>query len=296
MFNRFLLFLLLAHCLFVAHWVHFGNGAADASIVVVATNVTFQDRIAAFGPRLSEEGLTGTLVTAASIDKNNLKGCERFKEPIVRRDLIILIERGECSFIDKVRNMQAEGFVAVVVGDPVHKTLITMYATASFFFPGDTRDVKIPSVFVGQEDYDRLIQSSESDKGVLIKLTKDDILQPLLDVIIVVILSPTIMMIFIYIVWRIRRRQRRRQDIAPPQVVCNLPIKTYYTSRRQENDPTECCICLEDYQDKDELRIMPCKHEFHVACIDSWLTRQKGFCPICKRDVCAATEETPLLP
>lgn len=85
------------------------------------------------------------------------------------------------------------------------------------------------------------------------------------------------MMIFIYVLWRIRQRQRRKQDIAPQQVVGNLATKIFFESKRQENEPQECAICLEDYADGDELRILPCKHEFHITCIDSWLTTRKKF-------------------
>ncbi|CAG8571329.1 2427_t:CDS:2, partial [Acaulospora colombiana] len=143
----------------------------------------------------------------------------------------------------------------------------------------DTSDVKIPSVFVAQSEYRTLRSLSMMvNEPLEIQLVKDDLFQwsssfdknmhvnyrPLLDVIIVVILSPTVMMIFIYVLWRIRQRQRRKQEIAPQRVVGNLPTKIFYESKRQENDPQECAICLEEYVDEDELRIMPCKHEFHV--------------------------------
>ncbi|KAF0543559.1 transferrin receptor ectodomain, apical domain-containing protein [Gigaspora margarita] len=291
LFKRPLLLFLLAHCLSVARWCHFGNFVADASVVLVATNATYQDRIAAFGPRLTDEGLFGYLVSIETIEDDNQKGCNKLKKKFANDSCIALVERGQCSFIDKVRNMQASGAIAVVVGDNEHNGLITMYAT------GDTSDVKIPSVFVAQTEY-RDLKSLlvVAKEPVEIQLLKDDLLQwPLLDVIIVVILSPTVMMIFIYVLWRIRQRQRRKQDIAPQQVVGNLPTKIFYRSKRQENDPQECVICLEDYVDEDELRIMPCKHEYHVKCIDSWLTTRQRFCPICKRDVCLPTEETPLL-
>lgn len=290
LFKRSLL-LLLAHCLFVSHRCHIGRFAADATIVVVATNVTYQDRIAAFGPRLTEERFTGFLIPVEILEEKNQKGCSKLNKEVDADNWIALVERGQCSFIDKVRNMQSSGAIAVVVGDSEHNGLITMYAT------GDTSDVKIPSVFIAQKEY-RSIRSLSMmvNKPLEIQLIKDDLFQPLLDVIIVVILSPTVMMIFIYVLWRIRQRQRRKQDVAPQRVVGNLPTKIFYESKRQENEPQECAICLEDFNDEDELRIMPCKHEFHVTCIDSWLTTRKKFCPICKRDIVSSpTEETPLL-
>ncbi|KAG9287438.1 hypothetical protein G9A89_023810 [Geosiphon pyriformis] len=275
----------------MANWCHLGNMVADASLVVVATNVSYLDRIAAFGPRLTEDGLSGHLIPLDFLESDNIDGCRELKNPLRDSDKIVLVERGQCSFIEKVRNMQNSGALAVVVGDPERNGLITMYAT------GITSDVEIASVFIGQKDYHELRSLIHMlGSPVLIRLIKDDLLQwPLLDVIIVVILSPTVVMIFIYVLWRIRQRQLIKQDIAPQQVVYNLPTKIFYSAKSQENDPQECAICLEDYVDEDKLRIMPCKHEFHIACIDSWLTERKRFCPICKRDICLPTEETPLL-
>ena len=42
-----------------------------------------------------------------------------------------------------------------------------------------------------------------------------------------------------------------------------------------------CAICLEDFQDKEELTALPCIHFFHEKCIKEWLKR-KNDCPICK--------------
>lgn len=113
---------------------------------------------------------------------------------------------------------------------------------------------------------------------MLVQLLPDDLLTwPLLDVLVIVILSPSIMMIFIYISWRVRQRQRRQKDLAPQNVVTNLPVKIFRQVERKENEPEECAICLEDYVDGEELRILPCRHEFHVGCVDAWLTTRKKF-------------------
>lgn len=89
------------------------------------------------------------------------------------QDWIALVERGTCTFVDKIRYAQYLGASAVIVGDweqsPVSfKTssgpifysnplgsdkfgfgtgLVTMYA------PGDTSDLEIPSVFVARDSY-----------------------------------------------------------------------------------------------------------------------------------------------
>ncbi|KAK9696354.1 hypothetical protein K7432_012508 [Basidiobolus ranarum] len=50
-----------------------------------------------------------------------------------------------------------------------------------------------------------------------------------------------------------------------------------------------CAVCLNDYEDSDQLRTLPCLHQFHRACIDPWLLSRSSLCPICKRD-CAPVE------
>ncbi|KAL5196874.1 hypothetical protein ABZP36_000386 [Zizania latifolia] len=43
-----------------------------------------------------------------------------------------------------------------------------------------------------------------------------------------------------------------------------------------------CCpVCLENYSDRDVLRVLPdCGHLFQRECVDPWL-RQRPTCPVC---------------
>lgn len=102
-------------------------------------------------------------------------------------------------------------------------------------------------------------------------------LRPLIDVLIIVIVSPTIMLFFIYISWQIRQRQRRQQELAPYDMVSRLQLKKFSHEKVKENEREECVICLEDYQEGEDLRVLPCQHDFHAACVDAWLTTQKKF-------------------
>ncbi|KAJ8597519.1 hypothetical protein M405DRAFT_803811 [Rhizopogon salebrosus TDB-379] len=47
-----------------------------------------------------------------------------------------------------------------------------------------------------------------------------------------------------------------------------------------------CPICIVDFQEGDELRVLPCegKHRFHQACVDPWLLELSGSCPLCRQD------------
>lgn len=54
----------------------------------------------------------------------------------------------------------------------------------------------------------------------------------------------------------------------------------------QNQDAGEsCAICLSEYEDGEELRLLPCKHVFRRECIDAWITRQgvSASCPLCKQ-------------
>ncbi|XP_026633048.1 E3 ubiquitin-protein ligase RLIM-like [Microtus ochrogaster] len=52
-----------------------------------------------------------------------------------------------------------------------------------------------------------------------------------------------------------------------------------------ENDALKTCsICITEYTEGDKLRELPCSHEYHVHCIDRWLS-ENTTCPICRRAV-----------
>jgi hypothetical protein len=56
------------------------------------------------------------------------------------------------------------------------------------------------------------------------------------------------------------------------------------SNQDDEDDEPMCSICLGEFGDGDELRMLPCLHVFHVACIDQWLGLSHE-CPLCKRSV-----------
>lgn len=102
-------------------------------------------------------------------------------------------------------------------------------------------------------------------------------LRPLLDMLLVVVLSPAVMMLFIYLTWRLRQHRRRKSELAPTDFVSKLPVRKFKKEKQKNQDHTECAICLEDYADDDTLRTLPCRHEFHASCVDAWLTTHKKF-------------------
>ncbi|KAH7317570.1 hypothetical protein BKA65DRAFT_514739 [Rhexocercosporidium sp. MPI-PUGE-AT-0058] len=56
---------------------------------------------------------------------------------------------------------------------------------------------------------------------------------------------------------------------------------------------TECSICIADFVDSEEVRVLPCHHRFHPACIDPWLLNVSGTCPICRFDLQPSQPDAP---
>jgi len=51
-----------------------------------------------------------------------------------------------------------------------------------------------------------------------------------------------------------------------------------------ESHDDACAICLEGFEKGDSLRVLQCRHSFHLACVDQWLA-QSGQCPVCKHSI-----------
>ncbi|XP_022867265.1 uncharacterized protein LOC111386986 isoform X1 [Olea europaea var. sylvestris] len=76
---------------------------------------------------------------------------------------------------------------------------------------------------------------------------------------------------------------------APESVVDTFPLEHYKKLKAIESDTSDiqqCYICLADYEEGDKLRVLPCNHKYHVACIDKWLKEINRVCPLCRCNVC----------
>lgn len=67
----------------------------------------------------------------------------------------------------------------------------------------------------------------------------------------------------------------------------NLSTRNYEHSSTDGELGKICSVCISDYVTGNKLRQLPCMHEFHVHCIDRWLS-ENCTCPVCRQPVLGA--------
>lgn len=56
-------------------------------------------------------------------------------------------------------------------------------------------------------------------------------------------------------------------------------------SSEQGDEHLGCSICTEDFHVGEDVRVLPCHHQFHPGCVDPWLVNVSGTCPLCRYDL-----------
>jgi len=296
--------------LVLVHTLCAASGTVYVTDEQLEDTLSFDDLPADFGPPLPVEGIVGDLVVADPID-----ACSEIEAPSLSY-WVALVMRTEgwqnCTFVSKVYTAQKAGASAVIVfDDKPHNGLHEMGSDGP-------NSVSIPSVFVTYEtgiDIQSIIDSSKPKPvKVLLKPNLRSTAWSVLAASFTAMLGiSATLATFLFV----RRLQLRRQRVqAEPTVqeaprtmnasdVRRLPLKLY----SGPNSADSCSICLEDFEEGEKLRVLPCGHQFHSDCIEQWLTtRPSPVCPLCKQSPLdlpttgrtlqvqpAATEHTPLL-
>ncbi|NXD12719.1 RNF6 ligase, partial [Nothocercus nigrocapillus] len=64
----------------------------------------------------------------------------------------------------------------------------------------------------------------------------------------------------------------------------NLSTRNYGDVNAENEISKTCSVCINEYITGNKLRQLPCMHEFHIHCIDRWLS-ENSTCPICRQPV-----------
>ncbi|XP_062343590.1 E3 ubiquitin-protein ligase RNF6 isoform X1 [Cinclus cinclus] len=68
----------------------------------------------------------------------------------------------------------------------------------------------------------------------------------------------------------------------------NLSTRNYGDIHTENERSKTCSVCINEYATGNKLRQLPCTHEFHIHCIDRWLS-ENSTCPICRQPVVGST-------
>ncbi|CDW84877.1 UNKNOWN [Stylonychia lemnae] len=71
------------------------------------------------------------------------------------------------------------------------------------------------------------------------------------------------------------------------EIIHQLPDQKYKKNQEKiqfDDKEQQCSICMTDFEDGDDMKILMCFHKFHKECILDWF-KEQNFCPICRINV-----------
>ncbi|XP_049587948.1 E3 ubiquitin-protein ligase RNF13 isoform X1 [Syngnathus scovelli] len=245
---------------------------------------TFDDLPSRFGYRLPSDGLKGFLIGAQPAN-----ACQPIEPP--PRDnstgaFVVLIKRFDCNFDIKVLNAQKAGYKAAIVHNVDSDDLISMGSNDLDIM----KQIDIPSVFVSEKTAKSLKDDYLFDKGGRVLLMPDFSL-PLEYYLIpfLIIVGICLILIVGFMITKfVQDRHRARRSRLRKDQLKKLPIHKY----KKGDIYDVCAICLDEYEEGDKLRVLPCSHAYHSKCVDPWLTKTKKTCPVCKQKVVPSQDDS----
>jgi len=98
---------------------------------------------------------------------------------------------------------------------------------------------------------------------------------------------------------QLARRLRDSELARSQEQIVLARLQALPTERWKDHEASgnaECCLCLEEFNEEDMVRVLPCGHFFHEACVDSWFAAKRFMprsCPLCKKNPLAGTTSPP---
>ncbi|XP_040296762.1 E3 ubiquitin-protein ligase RNF130 isoform X3 [Bufo bufo] len=225
------------------------------------------------------------------------QGCDshiRFPVPPNTKHWIALLQRGNCTFKEKILRAASHNATAVVIYNNIsNEDTVTMTHQGT----GD-----IVAIMISESTGREILSYVERNISVLMaiavgsrspakNLSRGSLVFVSISFIVLMIISSA--WLIFYFIQRIRytsardRNQRRLGDAAK-KAIGKLTTRTVRKGDK-ETDPDfdHCAVCIESYKQNDIVRVLPCKHVFHKVCVDPWLS-EHCTCPMCKLNILKA--------
>lgn len=223
----------------------------------------------------------------------NLQGCDpSTKFSTTSRPWIALIERGNCTFSEKILLAASKGAQAVVI----------------YNAPPSTGNQTIPMVHYGTKDTIAIMIGYI--KGMeIVQLISNGIQVTMVievgkkhgswmnhysiffvSISFFVVTAATVGYFIFYSArrWRHTRAQNQKMNKLKDEAkkaIGRLQLRTIKQGDKVLGpDGDSCAVCIEAYKANDVVRILTCNHFFHKNCIDPWLLEHRT-CPMCKCDI-----------
>ncbi|XP_030078450.1 E3 ubiquitin-protein ligase RNF43 [Microcaecilia unicolor] len=159
-----------------------------------------------------------------------------------------------------------------------------------------------PVVLIWGRDAELLMEMVSIYQEAQVKIeVKEQPKWPEYDVWILLTVVGTVLAIILYAVFRIKCRDNQTQDTVQQQTlhaISQLATRKYKPRTQSEHGSWKaghehasscssapvCAVCLEEFTEGQDLRIISCFHEFHKECVDPWL-QQHRTCPLCMYNI-----------
>ncbi|KAH9514616.1 hypothetical protein Btru_023073 [Bulinus truncatus] len=270
--------------LLLVHILAFGlDTCVNGEVIVIdllsnESIITFPDATAEFGPNFPDDGLLGRIVPA-----DPPEGCSILKPPPSRFTndtfgwIALILRSQNCNFIHKVLNAQLANYSAAIIYNDNRSKEVNQMG-------GNGEDIQIPSVFVSNTAGVFLKSKYNFNKtDVVIKIYEyyppsfEFLLWPF-----VLVLSICFLVGLVYLVIKMCKDHiKKKVNRLSSKHLKKIPVRKFKKGDYYDT----CAICLDEYEEGEKIRVLPCDHVYHTKCIDPWLTKNKKTCPVCKRRV-----------
>ncbi|XP_010777005.1 E3 ubiquitin-protein ligase RNF13 [Notothenia coriiceps] len=162
--------------------------------------------------------------------------------------------------ITRVLNAQKAGYKAAIVHNVESDDLISMGSNDLDVM----KQIDIPSVFVSEVTANSLKDDFTYDKGGHVVLMPDFSL-PLEYYLIpfLIIVGICLILIVVFMITKfVQDRHRARRSRLRKDQLKKLPIHKY----KKGDNYDVCAICLDEYEEGDKLRVLPCSHGESESC------------------------------
>ncbi|XP_049749852.1 E3 ubiquitin-protein ligase RNF133 [Elephas maximus indicus] len=242
-----------------------------------------------FGRSSTLKRVAGVIVPPEGKSQNACNPSTSFSRSKGTETWLALIERGGCTFTQKIKVAAEKGASGVII--------YNFPGTGNQVFPMSHQAFEdIVVVMIGNlkgTEILHLIQKGIHVTAVVEVGRKHIIWMNHYFVSFVIVTTATLAYFIFYHVrrlWVARIQNRRWQQLTTDlnKAFSQLQLRVLKEGD-EEITPNgdSCVVCFELYKPNDTVRVLTCKHFFHKNCIDPWILAH-GTCPMCKCDILKA--------